>query len=934
MAALTVQSSGYFPEYNIENPSIPVIHNVVSNEDLQAFTEKNRGYPKIHKKEANMGKVLKLLTDKHSKPRIERHCRAVRNLSSFYKDGVHLNDVIILMQIIKKCYEYIALDDRYEELVCLLVSTMRRPFLKSKSSDEERYMHGLPEHLTTLGQIGEESPVKIKVVIGKAVSDLYTSKSNSPKSLDLKPVSQPFVKTTIERSRICKSIAEYLGQIPDNDYDSRYTLLKSLNKLSNSDLNCDDILKTDAVFCICKHLETDLRSYKLLFVAVETLWNLLQNGDPNEFSGQLSCDACLNSLHATFTYQMSHCCSLTDRQLRNDILIIISLVASKCTMSAIIESGLVKTLSLFCTSPELPSRNEMVENMKIQSSPEDFELKKLLFNLIVILSDDSESLQIMSKCYVLHALFTYVQPITQSTNTLWSAAQFEEIQLQAMSVLAVLAPLLVNQYMECQGNARLLNLLDWCVGQDDYGGHGNSFYGMGGRGSKRAQMRYCIRLIRSMCSTGDEEVLQDLTDQGLIAQLIAILDSCSHSTDSNDAVDIELQCDMMLILASLCDEDVHRKELFGESGVDVLLQYMKGYLIVNGPLNQQKLVLYATDCIWSSVIGCYMNEITFLEKEGAFLLLDLLQECPENMQNVVLGTILDLTENTNCLPHVMLWRGRNEKTVGKLLVDLWKEEEKKFGVRRDAYGVITDTSCPLMTASQESHGIVSLPVSFSSPAIVEVADNLRAKIYSIFCQLGFNNLPGLVSADYVVLSIIEKYLDFKTMEVWQEIRSELMLENIEPVSPDKECIDRIIFTFEEKAAAVVNVQKSLIENDIEEELVEEREFYSKIKESHTQEEKTYQDFVNFVDRTSDYSILQAVRKEQLKSIDRSRLLSRTQFRQKKSTTSHETMERKLQITTFCGRNVLVKSTEIHHPVNSSTKKHFLQNVQKAATLTN
>lgn len=49
---------------------------------------------------------------------------------------------------------------------------------------------------------------------------------------------------------------------------------------------------------------------------------------------------------------------------------------------------------------------------------------------------------------------------------------------------------------------------------------------------------------------------------------------------------------------------------------------------------------------------------------------------------------------------------------------------------------VLDTSCPLMTASQESHGIVSLPVSFSSPAIVEVADNLRAKIYSIFCQLG------------------------------------------------------------------------------------------------------------------------------------------------------------------------------------------------------
>ena len=55
---------------------------------------------------------------------------------------------------------------------------------------------------------------------------------------------------------------------------------------------------------------------------------------------------------------------------------------------------------------------------------------------------------------------------------------------------------------------------------DDYAGHGNSYHGAGGRGNKRAQMRHCIRVIRSVVSTREESVLQDLIDQGAINQLM------------------------------------------------------------------------------------------------------------------------------------------------------------------------------------------------------------------------------------------------------------------------------------------------------------------------------------------------------------------------------------------------------------------------------
>ena len=54
----------------------------------------------------------------------------------------------------------------------------------------------------------------------------------------------------------------------------------------------------------------------------------------------------------------------------------------------------------------------------------------------------------------------------------------------------------------------------------DYGGHGNSFHGSGGRGNKRSQMRYCLRLLRSMVSVGDDALNQDLVDQGAINQIV------------------------------------------------------------------------------------------------------------------------------------------------------------------------------------------------------------------------------------------------------------------------------------------------------------------------------------------------------------------------------------------------------------------------------
>ena len=54
-----------------------------------------------------------------------------------------------------------------------------------------------------------------------------------------------------------------------------------------------------------------------------------------------------------------------------------------------------------------------------------------------------------------------------------------------------------------------------------FAGHGNSFHGEGSRGSKVAQLRYCLRLLLSICNCADDAILQDMHEQGAIPMLIS-----------------------------------------------------------------------------------------------------------------------------------------------------------------------------------------------------------------------------------------------------------------------------------------------------------------------------------------------------------------------------------------------------------------------------
>ena len=89
-----------------------------------------------------------------------------------------------------------------------------------------------------------------------------------------------------------------------------------------------------------------------------------------------------------------------------------------------------------------------------------------------------------------------------------------------------------------------------------------------------------------------------------------------------------------------------------------------------------------------------------------------------------------------------------------------KRTSTKFG-DRDLNKLQNNVNVFIAGVVQRQLSVEPQSSSSQSLAIVDVSENLRAKVFALFARLGFSDLPGLTTEDYVTLAIIEKYLDFK-----------------------------------------------------------------------------------------------------------------------------------------------------------------------------
>ncbi|XP_036372166.1 cilia- and flagella-associated protein 69-like [Megalops cyprinoides] len=850
--------------------------------------------------------VIHLLEDPYAATLEERQVFVLKKMLKRCQNGFLLKDVADVFKILNLCVEKAEGRPEYTSVMCDILKICGLPFLKEKSSDEMNYAKTVQESFSQMGYLMRVPSAEVRLQICASIISFFNDKKSKHCVEGSYPISLGYKVEMVEQSGIAEILVLSMALL-ENQLAIRLQVLQTLQMLSSSsEVNCRKMLKAQGASKICSHMNEPDPSGQVLFRSSEILWNMLEKDCKDEVTSQLSNMDCILSLKDALLNQFLNGFQKYDQQLRNDLLVITSLVAEN-PKAPLIESGLAKQLTLFATFPEIKSHNPLVRNFRLSFNYEDFEMKKLLFNMLVVMSNDLCSLELFREGQVLLALLLHLRPSERPGFHGWNSVQQGELQLHALSTLVSVAPLLPEDYISCQGNTHLLMLLEWCTEQDTDVGQGHSSRENEGKGDRKAQLHLCVRLLRAMASLGNETINQDLCDQGAITQFLEIIMQLELHKEEEDAVTLATQTDIQQILSVLCENDLHRKELFGSGGVEMLVHFLKisSDKFYSG-LGHNKLILSTVDCVWSCVVGCDTTEDMFLEKEGAFLLLDLLHLGPSNMHGVVLGTLLELCDNPKTLPHINTWRGEKGLTAAVLLVQLWRQEGRELGVRHDQQGTVTDAKTNILSSNQEEDQTLPLPADRPTAVVMDGSDHLHAKIFSIFCKIGFEDLPGLTTEDYVTLSSISRYLDFKVMEGWEEIARDLAAEGMRPVTPDREALEAITKMAEDTAKIVATQQMDMIESQKQQDIREEQLLYTEISSNHKHRELTAKSWDHFVAKTSNHKVLVESKKLQEKSINS----SRSKVKNGESV-FHSTQIAGLHTTHFCGRVMAVESTPSH-----------------------
>ncbi|XP_069715714.1 cilia- and flagella-associated protein 69-like isoform X2 [Phaenicophaeus curvirostris] len=848
----------------------------------------------------DLNHVIKLLEDSESKDLQKEQLKTLEKVVKHFENGFPLENLAQIIEILNLCAEKVNEQEAFTEHLCELIKLCGLPFHKKKFSDEVSYSTTVSKFIAQLGYLMRVPSSQVRIQICKCVVSFYNMELPRKVLSGYQPTSANYKIQMAELGGLAETLILSLALV-ENQLTEKLWVLKALQHLSSSGVNCRLMMKAQAASRLCLYLNGVDPSGQLVFRSSEILWNLLENSSKEEVANQLSSLECVYALKEVFVNLLMHGFRHYDRQLRNDLLVFATLLAEN-PAAPMIESGFAKLLIVLATFTEVKIPNPLVKGLKFTYSHEDFEMKKLLFNVIRVLSKDPRAVQLLSENDVMPALLYYIKPNQKPGFHEWSAAQYEELQLCAIAILASVAPLLVDKYLSCQANTLLLVFLEWCIGQDSSFDQGN-FHGTGGRGNKLAQMRYSLRVLRSVVSLYDEAMNLNLCDQGAISQLLDILKyAANKSKEKEDAILLEIQADIVFILSVLCENDLHRKELFSYEGVDILIPFIQidPKKLYSG-LGHNRLLFSALDCLWSCVIGCCKAEDYFLEKQGIFLLLDLLALKQKNLYNVILGILVEFCDNLKTTLHINIWRGEKDQTAANLLIQLWRQEELELGLKRDRYGRIVDLKRPIASSFQKQQEVTPLPSNCPSFAIMEVSESIRAKLFLLLCKLGFENLPGLSAEDFVTLAIIKHYIDFKVGEVWNELCAEL--KEFRPVELDEEALEVILQLSEDTGRKVAALQTEVLESQHRQEIQEEHKTYAKIIATHKQKEIVNKSWENFLSRTSNYEALKKAKRLQEKAIEASRSKSKTQ-----NGPVHSTEIKGLGTTIGSGRLVTIEST--------------------------
>ncbi len=684
--------------------------------------------------------------------------------------------------------------------------------------------------------------------------------------------------------RLCSKVAAAQGG--EGELDSvAHGAVFALAELTRDDAVTAAVVGSGALLALLPAIGNG-RSPMFVGSVIEVFWNCLESGSAAAAIDELAGPDSAQTFAICFR-RLLGASGAANKQVRNDVLTVVLLLLSGKIAPKLAQTTFLKDLMHGLTAPDL-KRPERA--LPLNTGPEDFEFHRLGLIVVQKACSTAECLPAIERSQLMLLLFAYFPKAELSATTPlrpWTAPQLEELQLQSIATMTAIVQFLPTTYKRLRGSTQLLDLFMWCTQQPEvvphstggartFRGAGNSTYSDGDfflqtetrpNNGRRAHGLLCVKVMYNLVSAV-KDIRNDLLDQGVLEVLLKFLDR--GALEEADQFDLAIRIEALNVLSVLCEDTPHVQELFGSRGVQILIEYLRvPPQYFDRGLGHAEACTAAVALVWSAVCGCELNENTFIELEGAFCLLDLLDRGPVGSTNLILGCLLDVCENGRALPCVIEWRSSVQLTVtaAHLLVRLWREAELAYDVHPEPTSYVApDSEAPLMP-------LAWVPGADSGTISVdEVSDTLRAKIYSLLSKTGWESYPGLLPAERVTMETIRSYLTLKQGEIIQEIVASLEKDGVVPTEADQDYLDVAMDANRDRVTQLRELQADIIlahEARNNEELTK---LYDEVELNHRPEKVAEEKRVDYLTRTTSHETLQAKAEEKARSVDQSRAL--------------------------------------------------------------
>merc|ERR1719482_1630123 len=447
--------------------------------------------------------------------------------------------------------------------------------------------------------------------------------------------------------------------------------------------------------------------------------------------------------------------------------------------------------------------------LALSNAPEDMEYRILVWSTLAACCTDARCAEMAQDFGFVPSLLGYLDPAPQEDTRHWSREQIRTLQVQSLDSLFHITQCMPEAIREApQGIMCVLLLLETAMGFQQY---------------DEGLQRKCLLLLLAAMKKCRSYV-DDVGEAGVRVVVNCFTDSSTMG------------------IRQLCAGHKANQRAFRKNGgVELLVKHIQ-YKPEETLENFLSFEVCVIDAVWSCIVGSAKNEQRFIDQDGLFQLLEVLEVGPMMLKRQCLGCLADLVENPRAARMFVQWNSDITMKGGlKLLLELWEAEQLRRGATNDR-GEIVDCDYPLnppqpfQADTDKADGMTTQNALMSSRTMgrqktststdrfgakgmlsdvfnfdekVRETQDIRAKIYGILSKVGFEGHESLSIRERQHIELLKLYPECKVLETWLSVQERITARGLKPLGVDAEYLEAQIAEQRTRTKWILNVQQQL-----------------------------------------------------------------------------------------------------------------------------